>query len=130
MENKIIIFDDGCGTYETGHWLGKDSYPNSSYPYYLISDKSDLAVKVRKLYPFFSLVVEDDVLFDIIPREKKQEEIDEENTLSPKTTEQLRIEQLEIDLAANEQSNLDTKDALFDIYLIMLDLQATGGAQS
>ncbi|WP_138751791.1 hypothetical protein [Paenibacillus sinopodophylli] len=49
---------------------------------------------------------------------------------TPKTPEQLRIEQLEAKLALSEQTNLDTMDALFDVYLMVLDLQAAGGEQS
>lgn len=120
--DKMLVFEDGV--YETGYWLSKDSYPAAVC--YVIEADSELAAKIRTLYPYFTLVVENGELVGVTARDKTQEEIDRENAPPPKTPEQIRIEQLENKLAASEQSNLDTMDALFDIYLMVLDLQLGG----
>ncbi|OME79070.1 hypothetical protein BK120_22480 [Paenibacillus sp. FSL A5-0031] len=130
--NKLLIFEDG--TYEVGEWLHTESYPDSLMPYYIVDygtkEGATLAAKILQLYPYFTLTVVDGVLRDVMKREKTQEEIDKENTPPPKTMEQLRIEQLENELALSKKSNLDTMDAVFDIYLMVLDLQAVGGEQT
>jgi len=91
----MIVFDDG--NYETGEWLTAETYPNRVA--YVVEEGSELAGKVKALYPYFTLNVVDGVLVDVTPRDKTQEEIDAENTPPPKTAEQLRIEELETQLA-------------------------------
>ncbi|MGG1635013.1 hypothetical protein [Paenibacillus sp. NRS-1760] len=123
----MIVFNDGLGTYETGDWLTVKTYPDREC--YEVEEGSELAMKIVSLYPFYTMEIIDGVLVDVTPREKTQEEIDKENTPPPKTVDQLRIEQLENELALSKKSNLDTMDAVFDIYLMVLDLQAVGGEQ-
>jgi hypothetical protein len=85
----MIVHADGG--YEIGSWLTAETYPNAFY----IEDESELAAKVIALYPYFTLNIVDGVFADVIPRDKTQEEIDQENAPPPKTADQLRIEQLE-----------------------------------
>lgn len=126
--NKILIFEDG--TYEVGAWLHENSYPDSVLAYYIVDDGTEVGAelfqKIVNLYPYFTLTVVDGELWDVEQREKTPEEIEQENAPPPKTAEQIKIEQLEGKLAASEQSNLDTMDALFDIYLMVLELQPGG----
>ncbi|OBZ08038.1 hypothetical protein [Bacillus sp. FJAT-26390] len=99
MEDKLLVFNNGRGTYETGYWLNADTYPDSTYPYYVVPADSELADKVRSLYPYFTLVTADGDLIDVIARDKTQEEIDKENAPPPKTADRIRIEQLEAENA-------------------------------
>ena len=56
-----------------------------------------------------------------------QEEIDAlKNQPVPESQEQ-KIARLEDELTATKLANLDTMDALFDVYLTVLDLQTAGG---
>lgn len=89
----MIVFDNG--NYETGDWLTAETYPGRVA--YVVDEDSELSDKVKKLYPYFTMVIVDGVLVDVTPREKTPEEIAAENAPPPKTSEQLRIEQLEAD---------------------------------
>ena len=63
-------------------------------------------------------------------RLKTQQELDEEAANQPpsvKTEQQLKIEQLEASAAKSEKDTLDAMDAVFDLYLQVLDLQAAVG---
>jgi hypothetical protein len=91
----MIVFEDG--NYETGYWLTAESYPERVC--YEVEEGSELALKIAALYPFYTLDIVDGVLVDVTEREKTQEEIDAENAPAPKTAEQLRIEELESQLA-------------------------------
>lgn len=91
----MIVFDNG--NYETGDWLTVETYPERVT--YVVEEGSELAAKIASLYPFYTLDVVDGVLVDVTPREKTQEEIDAENAPKPKTAEQLRLEELETQLA-------------------------------
>jgi len=91
----MIVFDDG--NYETGDWLTAETYPERVA--YVVEEGSELATKIIGLYPYFTLNIVDGVLIDVTARQKTQAEIDAENAPPPKTAEQLRIEQLETQLA-------------------------------
>lgn len=61
--------------------------------------------------------------------ERSQQELDDEwaaRPPEPETAEQ-KIARLETDLAAAKESNLNAMDAVFDLYLMVLDMQAGGG---
>ena len=87
----MIVFEDG--NYETGSWLTAASYPERVC--HEVAEGSELANKVKALYPYIALNIVNGVLVDVAPRDKTQDEIDAENAPQPKTADQLRIEQLE-----------------------------------
>ncbi|ANY67745.1 hypothetical protein BBD42_15680 [Paenibacillus sp. BIHB 4019] len=105
------------GSYETGEWLTADTYPNAYY----IADDSELAAKVRTLYPYYTLVTENGALIDVTERAKTPEE--EAALLPQKSPEELRIESLEAD-------NVALMTALADVYeqLIAIQTNEGGGA--
>ncbi|MGO4543219.1 hypothetical protein AB4Z29_00265 [Paenibacillus sp. 2TAB23] len=90
------------GSYESSDWLSAETYPDSHFVDTKTDEGKELASKVVELYPFYQLVVEDGVLIDVEPRDRTPEEIEAENAPSPKTAEQIRIEQLEGQLAAQQ----------------------------
>jgi hypothetical protein len=45
----------------------------------------------------------------------------------PPETPQQKIERLEIELESAKAATLDTMDAVFDLYLMLLDMQSIGG---
>ncbi|WP_138751846.1 hypothetical protein [Paenibacillus sinopodophylli] len=92
----MIIHADGG--YETGAWLSAETYPNSHF----IDDNSALGDKVKALYPYYTLDVVAGVLVDVTARAKTPEEIEFESMLPLKTAEQLRIDQLEEQLALQQ----------------------------
>ncbi|WP_138756534.1 hypothetical protein [Paenibacillus sinopodophylli] len=92
----MIVHADGG--YETGAWLTAETYPSS----YFIEDQSELADKVKVLYPYYTLDVVDGVLVDVTARAKTPEEIEFESMPPLKTVEQLRIDQLEEQLALQQ----------------------------
>lgn len=91
----MIVFNNG--NYETGDWLTAESYPEREC--YVVEEGSELAEKIKANYPFYTLDIVDGVLVDVTPREKTAEEIAAENAPPPKSADQLRIEQLEAELA-------------------------------
>lgn len=94
------------GSYETGDWLTADTYPGSHF-----IDESKvagivLAEKIRNLYAtqsgaYYTLVIENGVLVDVVPRAKTPEEIAAENASPP--SPDVRISELEQTVAALTQ---------------------------
>lgn len=90
------------GSYDSADWLTPETYPDSFFVDTTTADGTELANKVFALFPYYTLIAEDGVLIDVEQRDKTSEEIERENTSPPKTPEQLQIDQLENQLAAQQ----------------------------
>lgn len=93
----MIVFNDG--NYETGDWLTAETYPERTC--YVVAEGSVLAKKIATLYPFYTLIILDGELIDVMPRTKTPEEIAAENARPP--SPDVRIAELEQTVAALTQ---------------------------
>lgn len=107
------------GSYEIGDWLTRETYPNSHFIDENTSEGAALAAKILKLSPYFTLDIIDGRLVNVTQRDKTPEEIDAENAPAPKTTEQLRIEELE-----GQNASLLTR--LGDVEIALIELFGGG----
>lgn len=105
----MIIYPNGY--IETGEFLTHETYPDKTY--FVVEENSDLARKILSI-PYRKLIITDGNLVDVEERQPTPEE--EAAAQTPKTDEQVRIEQLESENAliafelADSQSRLELSE--------------------
>lgn len=95
------------GSFDLADWITEDMYPNSYKIDETTPEGAIIFQKLNEYAPYLTLVTEDGILIDVIARSATPEEEAAANAPLPKTDEQLLIEQL-LSQTAAQQAAIDS----------------------